>query len=102
VDSKRLIEELDINPELPDIQRKKLQDVIVKNQRALVLMIAQGTTIINANYACLSLPPHIHPLHHLASTHILAQQYLGIRAPLPWVYWVNFPETGTTPLQRKD
>src|ERR1700692_3750143 len=37
VDSKRLIEELDINPKLPDIQRKKLQDVIVKNQRAFGL-----------------------------------------------------------------
>jgi len=37
VDSKRLIEELDINPELPDVQRKKLQDVIVKNQRAFGL-----------------------------------------------------------------
>jgi hypothetical protein len=34
VHSKRLIEELDINPKLPDIQRKKFQDVIVKNQRA--------------------------------------------------------------------
>jgi len=37
VDSKRLIEELDINPELPDVQRKKLQDVIIKNQRAFGL-----------------------------------------------------------------
>jgi hypothetical protein len=34
VDSRRLIEELNINPELLDNQRKKLQDVIVKNQRA--------------------------------------------------------------------
>jgi len=32
--SKRLIEELNINPELQDIQIKRLQDVIVKNQRA--------------------------------------------------------------------
>jgi len=39
VDSKRLIKELDINPELPDVQRKKLQDVIVKNQRAFGLTI---------------------------------------------------------------
>ena len=31
VDSKRLIKELDINPELPDVQRKRLQDIIVKN-----------------------------------------------------------------------
>jgi hypothetical protein len=37
VDSKRLIEELDINPELLDVQRKRLQDVIVKNQRAFGL-----------------------------------------------------------------
>jgi len=37
VDSKRLIEELNINPELPDNQRKKLQDIIVKNQRAFGL-----------------------------------------------------------------
>jgi hypothetical protein len=37
VDSKRLIKELDINPELPDVQRKKLQDVIVKNKRAFGL-----------------------------------------------------------------
>jgi hypothetical protein len=33
VDSKGLIEELNINPKLLDIQRKKLQNVIVKNQR---------------------------------------------------------------------
>ena len=39
VDSKRLIEELNINPELPDNQRKRLQDVTIKNQRALVLTI---------------------------------------------------------------
>jgi len=37
VDSWRLIKELDINPELPDIQRKRLQDIIVKNQRAFGL-----------------------------------------------------------------
>ena len=37
VDSKRLIEELNINPELPDNQRKKFQDIIVKNQRAFGL-----------------------------------------------------------------
>jgi hypothetical protein len=37
VDSKRLIKELNINPKLPDIQRKKLQDVIIKNQRAFGL-----------------------------------------------------------------
>jgi len=37
VDSKRLIEELNINPELPDNQRKKLQDIIVKNQRVFGL-----------------------------------------------------------------
>jgi len=37
VDSRRLIKELDINPELPDSQRKKLQDVIVRNQRAFGL-----------------------------------------------------------------
>jgi hypothetical protein len=37
VDSKRLIGELNINSELPDIQRGKLQNVIVKNQRAFGL-----------------------------------------------------------------
>ena len=35
--SKRLIEELNINPELQDIQIKRHQDVIVKNQRAFGL-----------------------------------------------------------------
>jgi hypothetical protein len=37
VDSWRLIKKLDINPELPDIQRKRLQNIIVKNQRAFGL-----------------------------------------------------------------
>ena len=37
MDSKRLIEVLDINPELPADKRKEIQDVIVKNQRAFGL-----------------------------------------------------------------
>ena len=37
VDSERLIEVLDINPELPASKRKEIQDVIVKNQRAFGL-----------------------------------------------------------------
>jgi hypothetical protein len=36
VDNKMLIEALNINPELPDIQKKKLQDIIIKNQKAFV------------------------------------------------------------------
>ena len=32
VDSERLIEVLNINPELPASKRKEIQDVIVKNQ----------------------------------------------------------------------
>ena len=37
MDSKRLIEVLDINPELPASERKEIQDVIVRNQRAFGL-----------------------------------------------------------------
>ncbi len=37
VDSKRLIEALDINPELPACERKEIQDVITKNYRAFGL-----------------------------------------------------------------
>ena len=37
VDSERLIEVLDINPELPASKRKEIQDVIIKNQRAFGL-----------------------------------------------------------------
>jgi len=37
VDSKRLIEVLNINPELPASKRKELQDVITKNQQAFGL-----------------------------------------------------------------
>ena len=37
VDSRRLIKELNINPELPDVQRKELQDVIIRNQKAFGL-----------------------------------------------------------------
>src|SRR6202050_2147484 len=37
MDSKRLIEVLDINPELPASKRKEIQDVIIKNQRAFGL-----------------------------------------------------------------
>jgi len=37
VDSKQLIEVLDINPELPASKKKELQDVITKNQRAFGL-----------------------------------------------------------------
>jgi hypothetical protein len=47
VDSKRLIEELNMNPELLDIQREKLQDVIVKNQRAFGLDDCLGHLDIN-------------------------------------------------------
>jgi hypothetical protein len=36
VDSERLIKALDINPELPASKRKEIQDVIVRNQQALV------------------------------------------------------------------
>ena len=31
VDSKRLIEALDINPELPAVKRDRIQEVIIKN-----------------------------------------------------------------------
>ena len=34
VDSKRLIEALDINPELPAIERDRIQEVVVKNHQA--------------------------------------------------------------------
>ena len=37
VDSKRLIEALDINPELPAVERNRVQEVIVKNHRAFSL-----------------------------------------------------------------
>jgi hypothetical protein len=37
MDSERLIEVLDINPELPASKRKEIQDVIIKNQRAFGL-----------------------------------------------------------------
>ena len=37
VDSKRLIEVLDINPELPAVERDRIQEVIVKNHRAFGL-----------------------------------------------------------------
>jgi len=37
VDGKRLVKELDINLELPNNQKKKLQNVIIKNQRAFGL-----------------------------------------------------------------
>ena len=37
VDSKRLIEALDINPELPAVERDRIQEVIVKNHRAFGL-----------------------------------------------------------------
>ena len=37
VDSERLIEVLDINPELPADKRKEIQEVIVRNQRAFGL-----------------------------------------------------------------
>ena len=36
VDSKRLIEVLDINPELPAVERDRIQEVIVKIGRAHV------------------------------------------------------------------
>ena len=37
VDSKRLIKVLDINPELPAVERDRIQEVIVKNHRAFGL-----------------------------------------------------------------
>jgi hypothetical protein len=37
VDSDRLIEVLDINPKLPESERKEIQDVIIKNYRAFGL-----------------------------------------------------------------
>ena len=37
VDSKRLIEVLDINPELPAVERDRIQEVIVKNHQAFGL-----------------------------------------------------------------
>ena len=37
VDSKRLIEALDINPELPAVEGDRIQEVIVKNHRAFGL-----------------------------------------------------------------
>ena len=37
VDSKRLIEVLNINPELPAVERDRIQEVIVKNHRAFGL-----------------------------------------------------------------
>ena len=37
VDSKRLIEALDINPELPAVERDRIQEVIIKNHRTFSL-----------------------------------------------------------------
>ena len=37
VDSKRLIEALNINPELPAVERDRIQDVIIKNHQAFGL-----------------------------------------------------------------
>ena len=37
VDSKRLIKALNINPELPTVERDRIQEVIIKNHRAFSL-----------------------------------------------------------------
>ena len=42
VDSKRVMEALSINPELPAVKRKRIQDVIIKNYRAFGLDVHLG------------------------------------------------------------